>query len=247
MNKGSTDTADSPEDAVDSSDATEAEGNMMMATADNSDAQSLTGLTAAEVAATIALNIGMRFTPASCVSATATAANVAVTYTDCTGPRGLVHVTGDLGLAISIDATSGDISIAGTANDLQVNGATLDVNATGVYSGSGSTHSLAVTTMGSGTGPRGTAIEHDGSYTVSWDEATQCGSLDGSWSTTIGSGDRDSTANISRCAAGCPTGTLTHKYLADITLTLTFDGTATADWSLSTGATGTFALSCTAQ
>jgi hypothetical protein len=42
----------------------------------------------------------------------------------------------------------------------------------------------------------------------------------------------------------CPTGTLTHKFLGGAALTLTFDGTTTADWALTTGASGTVQITC---
>jgi len=40
------------------------------------------------------------------------------------------------------------------------------------------------------------------------------------------------------------TGTVTHHFLAGASLTITFDGTATATWSASNGKSGTVALSC---
>jgi hypothetical protein len=43
---------------------------------------------------------------------------------------------------------------------------------------------------------------------------------------------------------GCPTGTVTHHFLLGASLTITFNGTPTATWTASTGASGTVALSC---
>lgn len=236
---------DSAESAVDSSESTEAEGNLMMAAVDGSDATSLLAPTSAQVAAKIAANIALRF-PSGCATAVATGADVAITYTNCTGPRGLVHVTGELDLAITVTLT-GTISVHGTSTGLAVNGATLDVDADATYGVTGTTHTLAVQTHGSGVGPRGNTIEHDGSYTIVWDTGSQCGSIAGHWSTEIGSATRSNDVDLMRCASSCPAGTITHKFLGGASLTLAFDGSAVASWSASTGATGTVNLSCTAQ
>jgi hypothetical protein len=239
---------DSAESAVDSSDTVESEGNVMMASVDGADMTALTALTGDQVAANIAAHAQTRWSPAGCATATANGSNVAVTLNDCTGPRGLVHVTGDLNLAVSV-SLSGSISVHATATALMVNRATLDIDATGTYAVSGTTHTLQVQTTGSGTGPLGNDVEHNGDYTVSWDTTTECRSLAGTWSTSItgpagNTATRSNDVNVMRCGAGCPTGTITHHFLGGASLTITFNGTAVAQWSLSTGKTGTVNLSC---
>ncbi|HEY1553341.1 MAG TPA: hypothetical protein VGF94_00835 [Kofleriaceae bacterium] len=240
---------DSASDAVDSSDSVESEGNVMMAFTDGADGNSLTALDAATVAATINGNIALRWQckGGGTATSTVTGATITVTLDDCTGPRGLVHVTGEIDLAVSVDAT-GVITVHGTATDLQVNAATLSFDSTGVYGVMGTTHTLAVQTQGQGTGPRGTEIDHDGNYTLSWDTASQCGSIDGQWSTEFSTGvasaTRSNDANISRCTGGCPTGSLVHDFLGGKSLTITFDGSNVAAWMLSTGASGTVNLLC---
>jgi hypothetical protein len=209
---------------------------------------SVTGsVTSDQVAARIAANVALRWNPSSCATVTSSGSNVTIKYDDCTGPRGLVHVTGELDLVVSI-TTAGAIQVAGTATGLEVNRAVLDVNVTATYSVSGTMHSLAVQTDGSGTGPRGTAIDHQGNYTIGWDDSSQCGSIAGDWSTeltrTNGSASRATNVNLMRCSGGCPTGTAAHTGLAGITLTLTFDGTNIAAWATSNGKSGTFALAC---
>ena len=233
------------ESAVDSSDSTEAEGNLMMAAVDGSSTTGLLAPTSAQVAAAIAANIAVRF-PSGCATAVATGATVAITYTNCTGPRGLVHVTGEMDLAITV-ALTGTIAVHGTSTGLSVNGATLDVDADATYGVTGTTHTLAVQTTGSGVGPRGNTVDHDGNYTITWDTGSQCGSIAGHWSTEIGAATRSNDVDLMRCAGSCPAGTVTHKFLGGSSLTLTFDGSAVATWSASTGASGSVNLSCTAQ
>jgi hypothetical protein len=247
MKANDSDSTDTAASAIDSSDATQSEGNMMMASVDGSDMTSLTAPTREGVAARVAANALIRWTPSSCLTATATGANVTLVYDDCTGPRGLVHVSGELDLTISV-SLQGVISVQGSSSDLKVNGADLVVDATGTYAVSGTTHTLAVQTMGSGTGALGNTVDHEGNYTISWDTTTQCGSIDGSWSTEIStptaSAERSNDVNVSRCATGCPTGSITHHFLGGASISITYDGTPTATWSASTGISGTVQLLC---
>jgi hypothetical protein len=236
------DGVDTAEGAVDSSESTEAEGNLMMSSVDGADATAAAPLTSDQLAARIAANIGPRWT-AGCAQVTQSGATVTVVYNDCTGPRGLIHVTGTLVLTFSVSST-GVISVHGTSDDMQVNRATLVIDANATYAVSGTMHTLTVATNGSGTGPRGNAIEHQGNYTISWDSTSQCGSIDGMWSTELGDLSRSNDVSLDRCAGGCPTGTVTHTFLRGASVTITFDGSATATWTSSNGGTGTVALAC---
>jgi hypothetical protein len=240
--RGAGDT-DSAMAAIDSSDSTQAEGDMMMGSVDGADGSGLVAPTAAQVAVRIAANVSLRWNPSGCATVSQHDALVSITYHDCTGPRGLAHVSGTLDLAIAV-STAGVITVHGTSAALQVNRATLVVDATATYSVMGTGHTLAVETKGSGTGPRGNEVEHEGSYTVTWDPSSMCRSITGHWQTEIGARERSNDVALERCGGGCPTGTITHHVTADASLTVTFDGTATAHWSASTGATGTTQLSC---
>src|SRR5579863_2382450 len=105
--KQSDSSVDSASDAVDSSDSVESEGNVMMAFTDGADGSSVTGLDAATVAATINGNIPSRWQCKGGGTATSSVSGnvVTVMLDDCTGPRGLVSVTGTITLTISVDAT----------------------------------------------------------------------------------------------------------------------------------------------
>jgi hypothetical protein len=233
--------------ALDSSDSVQAEGNVMMASVDGADMTALTAPTGDQVAGTIAANAQTRWTPAGCATAVASGSNVTIKLNDCTGPRGLVHVTGELDLAVTVSLT-GSISVHATATGLEVNRATLDIDATGTYAVNGTTHTLQVQTMGSGTGPLGNEVEHQGNYTITWNTTDQCRSIDGSWSTEIttstANATRSNDVNLMQCGLSCPTGMLTHHFLGGASLTVTFNGTAIASWSTSTGKSGTVPLLC---
>jgi hypothetical protein len=234
---------DSAAAAVDSSDSTQAEGDMMAGAVDGADTSGLAAPTSADIAVRIAANASLRWNPAGCAKVTRNAALVTIAFDDCTGPRGLVHVTGELDLDISL-TTVGQISVHATSSNLQVNRADLVIDATATYAVSGTQHTLTVETMGSGTGPRGNTVDHDGNYTIAWDTGSQCRSIDGHWQTDLGSHERSNDVSLQRCAGGCPTGTVTHHFLAGASLTVTFDGTDVAHWTTSAGVTGTTQLSC---
>ncbi len=235
---------DSASAAIDNSQAVESEGNVMMAVTDGADGAAFQGPalpTPEQVAQHIAATVPLRWLPAGCATSTVSGADVTIVFNDCTGPRGLLHVTGTLDLSVTVGNA---IVVAGTATNFEVNKATLDIDTTATYTTSGTTHSIAVQTTGTGTGALGNPIDHQGDYTVTWDTATTCAMLDGSWSTEIGTATRSNEVNVTRCAAGCPTGMLVHTGLGGVTLTVTFDGTPTASWTTSTGKSGTFLLAC---
>jgi hypothetical protein len=246
---------DSPSTAVDSESATEAEGNLMMANVDGADMSNTAfvagatpaALTVAGVTAAIQANAMARWNPSGCATVTVNGADVTIALADCTGPHGLVHVTGTLDLVVSITAAS-QVSVVASATGLEVNRADLDVNATAVYSVTPTEHVLTVQSTGTGTGPLGTNIDHEGHYTLSWDPTDQCHTIDGMWSTELSNGSasasRGNDVDLSRCGAACPSGTLTHHFLFGASLTVTFDGTNVATWSTSTGKMGTVNLSC---
>ena len=236
----------SAESALDSADSVQAEGNIMMANLDGVDF-SATALTSDDIAVRIAANIGARW-PSTCKTIEQNGNAITITYNDCTGPRGLIHVSGQLVLTVNLKI-DGTIVIHGASGDLTVNDAHLVVDVDATYSTNGTNHTLSVTTSGSAVGPRGTELDHVGDYTIMWDSGSQCGSLAGSWATdaTLTDGTqlmRSTNVNVMKCVGQCPVGTIMRTFRTGATLTVTFDGTATATWQASTGKSGTVALQC---
>src|SRR6266705_567600 len=88
---------DSAESAVDSSDSVGSESDLLVATMDGSETIGALPATGEQVAVRIAANIATRWL-GGCAAVTATGANITVHYNDCTGPRGLIHVSGELDL-----------------------------------------------------------------------------------------------------------------------------------------------------
>src|SRR5262249_8177269 len=98
---------------------------------------------------------------------------------------------------------------------------------------------------GSGTGPLGNMITRTGNYTVGWDTAAGCLSLDGSWMTTVGARTwTTAVTSFRRCQNQCPSsGTIDYHGGFCAHVTLTFNGSAVAQWT-TTNASGTVNLLC---
>ena len=195
-----------------------------------------------QIASAQAASLGARLQPAGCFSATVSGATVTYSFNECTGPHGMVHLTGTLDVTYSYSAAGVHAHIAAT--DFHVNQSTLTIVADATYLDTGSEKTLTVSTDGSGTGPLGHSFSHQGSYTITW--TGTCHTLSGSWSTTADRFSRSTTvSDLSRCEGFCPSGSFSHTFRGGTTLTLSFAG-ATLDWSLG-AKSGSVALTCTPQ
>jgi hypothetical protein len=227
--------------AVDSTNNTSTESALLMASTD----ATVPSMSAGSAASAAAASAKSWYQPASCVTATAVGESVTYVLVDCTGPWGLVHTSGTVVVTYSVDAAGLHASVSASA--LNVNGAVVDIGAQGTYSVSGTTKKLVVTTNGAGTGPLGNQVARQGSYTVTWNSASMCATLDGSWSTQIGTAVwSTAVSGFEQCKGACPAqGTIAHTGgLSHVTITVTFDGSAVAKWSTSSGASGTVNLLC---
>lgn len=229
------------EEAADSTDVATSEGALLVSGVDDT----MTAPTAETAAAGAEARAGGRFQPAGCATVTRVANVVTYVLQNCTGPFGLVHVTGTA-TATFTDAGGGvRIDLEGTG--MKVNRAIIDFHTTGVLTVNGTERRLVVTTEGEGVGPRGNAFTRSGGYTLTRDTATDCLALDGSWQLDARRAARSTTVTgLSRCANTCPAagGSIVHTGFRGRTVTVTLDGTSAAAWSSSTGKSGTIDLSC---
>lgn len=233
-------------EAMDSAEMTQAEGALIAAGAEDDTVTGGATFTAAGLTAAALAGGAARFQPTGCATVSAVGTTLTYTLTGCSGRFGLAHVTGTL-VAVLTDGSDGvDISVSGSG--VQVNRATLDLAATAVLSDVGGTRKLVVTTHGEGVGPRGNSFTRDGSYTTTHDPATACLTLDGQWSLEGQGGVGRSTvaSGLQRCDGMCPAagGQIVHTGVRGRTVTVTFDGSAQAAWSSSTGRSGTVDLTC---
>lgn len=225
------------EQALDSGDSGQAEASLLVATLDGT---TTAGLTPAQVAAAASVRLSARFSPSGCATAAVTGDTLTLTFAGCTGPRGLRAVNGTLALTYAAAGTG--LTVAAKATDLQIGAVTLSLDATASYQPlTAGVATLAVDTRGSGVGPWGHEVSHQGQYTATWDGT--CASIDGSWSTERDARTRTLDVMLSRCATACATGEVTRTTRDGRTLTLSLSGTV-ATWTSSTGRSGTVAQRC---
>lgn len=225
--------------ALDASESGQAESALLAASIDGVVLGQVVG-NPVEITAAINARLSARFSPAGCVTATPSAASLAVTFDNCVGPRGLRQVDGTLTLAITA-VTLNSISLTAKATDFQIGDATLDLDTRASYALSNGRATLTVESNSSGVGPFGHELAHTASYAANWDAS--CTSIEGAWTTSVDDRARSIEVDISRCAGSCAVGTVTRTTRDGRTITVNLDGSV-AVWASSTGRTGTFALRC---
>ncbi len=201
--------------------------------------------TTEQLAADATTRVPKAFSPSSCVTAVQAGPKVTYTLVNCTGPYGLVTVSGTL-VATYSRASTGGVQVVITGTGVKANKAIIDVNATVISTQAGSTRSASVTSTASGSGPRGIALSRDGQYTVTYDSETSCATVNGSWKTNVGARTSTTTVtNYARCKGACPTsGTIVHDTPRSTAVTINYSGAETAAWTTSTGRSGTVNLLC---
>ncbi len=237
--------ADSAEDADESVSVTSSESALTTELSDEVTQPASTSTD--QLASAAAARIATRFTPSGCVTSVVAGSKVTYTLTNCTGPYGLVSVSGTLVATYSRPSTNaGGVQVVITGSGIQANKATFDVNATVVASQNGSTKTANVTATSTGTGPRGVSLKRNGTYTVTFDSTTQCATVNGSWSTDVGAREATTTVtDYQRCKGTCAaTGTIVHSTLRGATVTVAYNGTSAASWSTTGGRAGTVNLLC---
>lgn len=235
--------ADSAEDADESAVVTSSESALTTELSD--EVTQPMSASAEDLATAASARVASHVQPSSCLTTTVNGATVTYVFNDCTGPYGMVHVTGTVTAVYSRPSTGGvQAVLSGTG--IKVNAAVIDLNSTVKASQANGVKTANIVTDTSGTGPRGNAFTRNGTYTVVYDSTAECVSVDGTWTTK--SGIRTSTtvvAGYKRCKGTCPTagGTITNTTGRSV-VTLTYDGTGTASWSTAAGRSGTVTLQC---
>lgn len=202
-------------------------------------------MTPETMAQTAANQSGTFLQSASCVTATASGATVTYQFTDCTGPWGLVHVTGTA--VATYSPAAGGFNVAVTATGLRVNGATVDLNTTATVTGPAGARTAQVATQSHGTSARGLSFTRSGNYTASWDGT--CLGLGGTFSTEVARASWTTTVTDFRvCRSECPqSGTIAVTGSGGRTTTVAFSGGPSATVTGAAGRTTTVRLFCGAN
>lgn len=226
--------------ASDSTDVVSGESAMLIATTEGADPSM-----SAEEAATAASDHATRFfQPEGCLTAVVSGRTVVYTLNDCTGPYGLVHVTGDVTVEYNIQGDG--LGFTASADALDINGASVDIDNQGVYRKVGTRHEITGSVSGRGVGPRGNAFSRSGNRTVTWDPESACLTLDGSWMTDVdGKSWTTVVDGFSKCGGACPATGGSIEWASDRgSLRVDYDGTDIAAWSTDKGREGTVELYC---
>lgn len=184
------------------------------------------------LATSAAARVASRLTPAGCATSTQAGATVTYVLNDCSGPYGLVNVTGTI-VAQYARAPGGGVQVTLTSTGLKANRATLDLAATVRAQAQGGVKRAQVEVDALGTGPRGTPLRRQGSYAVIFDATAQCFTLEGTWETTVaGASASTQVSGYQRCAGACPKagGTVVHTSARGRVTTVRYDGSATASF-----------------
>lgn len=202
------------------------------------------GAIGAEMAATVAAqNSGTFFQPMGCLATQRNGATVVYTFTNCTGPYGLVNLNGTVNATFSnVTPTARTVTVTG---EVRANRFTLRPNASAQITYMGTTRLATVTLMGGGTSPRGNTWTNAGTYMTSWNGT--CLGLSGRvTSTANGASVTVDVSNYNRCRGGCPDagGRVTVTSSRGASVSVSYSGGATATLTGTRGRSSTVALYC---
>ncbi len=188
--------------------------------------------------------------PADCVTITPTSlVSVHVQFDDCTGPFGLLHLTGGVDAEVSLNeegtvemdlADSGDLTVEGNPVEYDAHAVFLTIGVDSELSWQG--HWSAETSWGE-------LATHNTNLRIKFNAVTRCIRLDGTADSALGERGLDwGIDGYSVCPLECPSGgvvTATGKESGE-TVIITFDGSDSADVTLPDGETYDVPLVCSA-
>jgi len=237
------------QDAVDTTESTSNESALIEISTTDSMTSSCS-FTSEEVADAALGRFKANVKDSSCVVATRDGNAVDYALTNCSGKWGRLSVTGTVHIVYTANSDCSVDAVA-TGTGIKVNKATVDLNATAHYSKDAAGLETIVVNTHSKGGGENVQLDHSGSYTVTRDDASDCRTLDGNWSTqwsaARGSATTSTVASgLKRCADACPAagGTVEHDGVLGRKVTLSFDGSAVAKWVSNRGKSGTVNLPC---
>lgn len=235
------DTGSSNDALVDGADTAQNQASLVVATASGATFVTDSSASAQAAASAVAASV----TPPSCLTESTVANVVTYTFADCSGAYGLVHATGVITATYKPSLTEVDVTLASTG--FQINSASIDLDVQVVYTESGGTSQMAITSSSSGTGSRKQTVSVTGAYDVTWNPTTSCVALSGKWSTMAAAATWSTTAtSFEECAGSCPAagGSLAFTASAGRSVTISYDGSSTAEVSDGVGKSVPVPLVC---
>lgn len=204
-----------------------------------------TALSPEALAQRAAMKAAERFSPSSCVTATANGPAVTYVLTNCTGKYGWIRGSGTFTTTFA-NSNAGVLSFTVRGTGLGERGATFDVDASATCARSGDARVFTVASTIDATGPRGRTVKHTGAYSVTLTPSTECVAVAGTWTNRFGPYQRTtSVQGFERCAGACPKagGEVVILTARETSTTVSFDGTNQASWTAGRRS-GTVDLQC---
>jgi hypothetical protein len=180
------------------------------------------------------LSASTKLWPPGCVTRAKDMANpllVHMTFNECTGPFGLVHLNGVEDVTFSKSPNGGLRATLQSVN-LSANGKPVNHTATADITVMGADRQVVWNGHWARTTEKGIAVDHESSLTIQVDITTECRTSTGTAKATVGAREVDTEINEYKVcrnpatsADECPTGTVTHTAKSTgRTLTVDFDG-----------------------
>lgn len=120
------------------------------------------------------------------------------------------------------------------------------MEASALHTVDGDVHTVEVDTNWTGETKDGDKTARVGDYVSTIDPVAGCVTLNGDWSTSVGTAAWDTSVDsFEVCRGECPTEGGSIQWVgANVTTTVTYDGDSTANWENSNGRSGTVRLLC---
>jgi hypothetical protein len=190
------------------------------------------------------------YQPAGCVVEGSTSGTDSATYTfnDCTGPFGLVHISGVVDVTWSVTGP-GAVTLNFSSSDLEINRATLSSwAATANVTANGDSRTMVWSAHLSGTTGGGRPFVRTNDKTLTWTAGGSCLSISGTSTGTVTGLDLQTTiTSYSVCAGACPAAG-SEVHVEDLTTSesvdLKFLGGAEAQFTGVNGAVTDLPLAC---
>lgn len=225
------------EEASDSMDSVTAEAALVVASMDGMSAS----VTPEEAANANAANAGA-FWSEGCFTFLVDGASVEYTLTDCTGPLGLVGVSGQVTITYRDEGSSFGFDI--TTTNLTVGEASIEYSVSAEVATD--VRNVTVSTTAQVTGRRGHTVGYSGTYDLRWNGSSECAGIDGSWTATVGANSYTlSVSGWQRCGRRCPVDGGSISYVGpNASIIVSYDGSSEASWTSGAGGSGTVNLFC---
>ena len=179
------------------------------------------GMSTEQAAQQVADTVPTVFEPEGCATATVTGSQVQYTLNACILSRGLgrllpggpVHhhhrlISGSFTLTfepLANQRKGTGFEIAITGSDVTGRHASFELSGQAELTVQGTLRTLLLSTEGTGSGRGGHTITRTATHTRTWDEATDCVTIDGQWQFQTPRGTRErSISGFKRCGDGCP-------------------------------------------